>query len=60
MRIGVCQRYWDFSLYTTLPSPHLEYCIHLWVPQHQKNTDLLRVVPEEGHEDDQGSEEPLL
>ncbi|PKU31274.1 hypothetical protein llap_18424 [Limosa lapponica baueri] len=28
-------------LYSAVMRPHLEYCIHLWSPQHRKDMDLL-------------------
>lgn len=40
--------------------PHLEYCIWLWGPQHRKDNSLVEAGLEEGHEDDQRVEAPLL
>ncbi|PKU46926.1 hypothetical protein llap_2761 [Limosa lapponica baueri] len=31
-------------LYSTLMRPHLEYCIQLWSPQHNRDVDLLKQV----------------
>ena len=31
-------------LYSALARPHLEYCIHVWDPQHRKNVEQLDKV----------------
>lgn len=32
------------TLQSTLARPHLEYCTHLWCPQHKKDMELLEQV----------------
>jgi len=31
-------------LYSSLTRPHLDYCVHLWSPQHRKHMDVLEQV----------------
>jgi len=43
-------------LYSLLVTPHLEYCIHMWSPQHRRDVDLLEHIQREATKMIQGME----